>query len=83
MLLNSVKNIILVMSGQGGVGKSTIAVRLAFGLSQEGKNTGLLDIDLHGPSVVSMAGIENARVHTNQDHLMIPIQKNEYLHIVA
>jgi ATP-binding protein involved in chromosome partitioning len=83
MSLNSVKNIILVMSGKGGVGKSTIAVRLAFGLSQQGKNTGLLDIDLHGPSVVSMTGIENQPIQTNQDHHMIPIQKNEYLHIVS
>lgn len=83
MPLNSVKNIILVMSGKGGVGKSTIAVRLAFGLSQLSKNTGLLDIDLHGPSVVSMTGIEKHTILTNQDHHMIPIQKNDYLHIVS
>lgn len=83
MSLDSVKNIILVMSGKGGVGKSTIAVNLAFGLSLQNKNTGLLDIDLHGPSVVSMTGTENEKVQTNSDHLMIPIKKNEHLHIVS
>jgi ATP-binding protein involved in chromosome partitioning len=83
MSLDSVKNIILVMSGKGGVGKSTVAVNLAFGLSQQNKTTGLLDIDLHGPSVVAMTGTENERVQANSDHLMIPIKKNEYLHIVS
>lgn len=83
MSLNSVKNIILVMSGKGGVGKSTIAVNLAFGLSQENKNTGLLDIDLHGPSVVSMTGMENEKIQSNADHHLVPIKKNEYLHLVS
>jgi ATP-binding protein involved in chromosome partitioning len=83
MSLNSVKNIILVMSGKGGVGKSTIAVNLALGLSLQHKNTGLLDIDLHGPSVVSMTGMENELIQSNADHHLVPIKKNEHLHLVS
>lgn len=47
--LKGVKNSILVMSGKGGVGKSSTAVNLALDLAQESKQVGLLDIDIHGP----------------------------------
>jgi len=53
-----VKHVILVLSGKGGVGKSTVAVNLAFALSNHGRNTGLLDLDFHGPSIPKMLGIE-------------------------
>lgn len=56
-----VKHVILVLSGKGGVGKSTVAVNLAFALSNHGRNTGLLDLDFHGPSIPKMLGIENQR----------------------
>ncbi|MEN6341010.1 MAG: Mrp/NBP35 family ATP-binding protein [Methanospirillum sp.] len=59
-----VKHVILVLSGKGGVGKSTVAVNLAYALSSRGFNTGLLDLDLHGPTVPKMLGIENARLQT-------------------
>ncbi|MBN1982949.1 MAG: Mrp/NBP35 family ATP-binding protein [Chitinivibrionales bacterium] len=48
----------VVLSGKGGVGKSTIAVNIAVGLALKGKRTGLLDTDLHGPSIPKMLGIE-------------------------
>jgi Mrp family chromosome partitioning ATPase len=50
---------LVVLSGKGGVGKSTVAVNLAVGLAMRGKKTGLLDTDLHGPSVPAMLGLEN------------------------
>ena len=56
-----VKHVILVLSGKGGVGKSTVATNLATALSSHGRNTGLLDLDIHGPNIPKMLGIENAR----------------------
>lgn len=59
--LPGVKNIIMVASGKGGVGKSTVAVNLALGLAQEGAAVGLLDADIYGPSVPIMLGIRGER----------------------
>jgi len=56
-----VKHVILVLSGKGGVGKSTVSVNLAFSLANKGKNVGLLDLDFHGPNIPKMLGIENQR----------------------
>lgn len=57
-----VRHVILVLSGKGGVGKSTVAVNLAYALSNHGFNVGLLDLDLHGPSVAKMLGIEDYKL---------------------
>jgi ATP-binding protein involved in chromosome partitioning len=56
-----VKHVILVLSGKGGVGKSTVSVNLAFALANHGKNVGLLDLDFHGPNIPKMLGIEDKR----------------------
>jgi len=55
--LAHIKNKILIMSGKGGVGKSTVAVNLAKGLANQGYKVGLLDVDLHGPSIPRMLGL--------------------------
>jgi Mrp family chromosome partitioning ATPase len=57
-----VKHVIMVLSGKGGVGKSTVSVNLAFALSNHGKKVGLLDLDMHGPSVPKMLGIEEHKL---------------------
>ena len=59
----------VVLSGKGGVGKSTIAVNLAVGLAKKGLKTGLLDSDLHGPSVSKMLGLENFVLAGDETHL--------------
>ncbi len=56
--LSHIRHKVIVLSGKGGVGKSTVAVNLATGLSQSGKRVGLLDVDIHGPSIPTMLGLE-------------------------
>ncbi len=57
--MSKVKHKIVVMSGKGGVGKTTVAVNLAITLSSKGYRVGLMDADIHGPNVPNMLGIEN------------------------
>ncbi|KAK9829090.1 hypothetical protein WJX72_003834 [[Myrmecia] bisecta] len=59
----SVKHKILVLSGKGGVGKSTFSAQLAFALAAKGRDVGLLDIDICGPSIPKMLGLEGQEIH--------------------
>ncbi|XP_026729005.1 cytosolic Fe-S cluster assembly factor NUBP2 homolog [Trichoplusia ni] len=62
-MLDYVKRVILVLSGKGGVGKSTVSTQLALTLKERGYKVGLLDIDLCGPSVPFILNLENQSVH--------------------
>ncbi len=64
---------VLVLSGKGGVGKSTVAVNLAVGLSLDGYRVGLLDIDVHGPSIPTMLGLTGTRMQS-ADGEMLPVE---------
>lgn len=57
--MKDIKHTILVMSGKGGVGKSTVAVNIALGLAEKGYEVGILDVDIHGPNIAKMLGIED------------------------
>jgi len=71
--LSLIKHRILVMSGKGGVGKSTVSTNLAVALSMGGFDVGLLDADIHGPNIPKMLGIESKHVEgTGQG--MIPVE---------
>ena len=60
--MDKVRHIILVLSGKGGVGKSSVTTQLALSLSLQGHSVGVLDIDLTGPSIPRFFGVENAKV---------------------
>lgn len=71
-MLDRVKHVILVMSGKGGVGKSTVATQLAMAFRDGGHKVGLLDIDLCGPSIPHMLGLESNDVY-QADEGWVPI----------
>lgn len=73
-LLPTVKNVVLVAAGKGGVGKSTVAVNLAVALKMHGASTGLLDADIYGPSVPILMGVkeEPGKVAVNGGFKLTP-----------
>jgi len=81
--LSRIKNKILVLSGKGGVGKSTVAVNLAAALAEEGYNVGIMDVDIHGPNVAKMLGVQDKPLELNEDDLVIPIQVYHNLKAVS
>lgn len=80
--LSNIGRVLLVISGKGGVGKSTIAVNIAAGLAAKGKKTGLLDLDIHGPSIPGMLCLENERLYSNEDGI-IPIDYMPNLKVMS
>ena len=80
--MENVKHTILVLSGKGGVGKSSVAVNLAVWLSMQGKNVGLLDIDIHGPSIPKLLHLEGVKVQAVGDKIM-PAVYSETLKVMS
>ncbi|MDQ7838727.1 MAG: Mrp/NBP35 family ATP-binding protein [Thermodesulfobacteriota bacterium] len=80
--LGKIKNILLVMSGKGGVGKSTVATNLAVGLSQSGYKVGLMDVDLHGPNIPRMLGV-TGQPENLPGHRVGPVRYSNNLGIIS
>lgn len=74
---------LLVLSGKGGVGKSTVAANLAMSLALAGNKVGLLDVDLHGPSIPKIIGLEGQRLGPDAEGGMAPIQLTDQLSVVS
>lgn len=80
--LNGIKNKIVVLSGKGGVGKSTVATNLAVGLSLAGFNVGLLDVDVHGPSVPHLLKLAGA-VPGFENGILQPVPWSDKLGVMS
>jgi len=75
--MSEVKHKILVLSGKGGVGKSTFSAQLAFALAAQGKEVGLMDVDICGPSIPKMLGLEGSEIHqSNMGWSPVYVQDN-------
>ncbi len=70
--LGKIKHVVIVMSGKGGVGKSTVSSNLACELSNMGYQTGIMDIDITGPNIPKMFGVEDEKLHV-LDERLIPV----------
>ena len=73
---------IVVMSGKGGVGKSTVTVNIAMALAMRGYQVGILDADIHGPNIPKMLNIEDAQIQGDQDGLY-PVTVTPHLKVMS
>jgi ATP-binding protein involved in chromosome partitioning len=80
--LQHIRHKLLVMSGKGGVGKTSVAVYLALSLAKRGYQVGLLDVDLHGPDVPRMLGI-SGRFEMDAEGHLIPHRYDDHLQVVS
>jgi Mrp family chromosome partitioning ATPase len=80
--LGKIKNKILVMSGKGGVGKTSTSVNLSIALADKGYNVGIMDVDLHGPDVPRMLGLEGTP-QVNENKKLNPISYSKTLSAIS
>ncbi|MFA7231448.1 MAG: Mrp/NBP35 family ATP-binding protein [Victivallaceae bacterium] len=77
-----IKHKILVLSGKGGVGKSTVAVNLAAALANEGFNVGLMDVDIHGPSIPTMLNLKDVKLSQTENGI-IPVSVGPHFKAIS
>ena len=81
--LRNIKHVIIVMSGKGGVGKSTVSSNLAAALSMNGYQTGIMDIDITGPNIPKMFGVEDEQLTVNDQRQLVPVTVPPSLKIMS
>ena len=81
--LGQIKYKIAVMSGKGGVGKSTVAANIAEAFQKEGFTTGILDADIHGPNIPKMLGVEDQDIMINEERHMMPVEAPSGLKVMS
>ncbi len=81
--LARIKHRLLIFSGKGGVGKTTVAANLAVVLAEKGMNVGLLDVDIHGPNLAKMLGMEGQRMNSLGENRITPVSVNDNLKLVS
>jgi ATP-binding protein involved in chromosome partitioning len=81
--LNKIKKRVLVFSGKGGVGKSTVAVNLGLALSERQMKVGLLDVDIHGPNLAKMLGAEGKHLESGGDNKILPFSVTKNLSLIS
>ena len=81
--LRGIKEKVLVLSGKGGVGKSTLTVNLARAMADKGKKVGILDTDIHGPNIPRMLGIEGQSVASNDEGRIVPFEMNPNFKVLS
>ncbi len=79
----NVKHTIMVMSGKGGVGKSTVATNLAVALASKNFKVGLVDADINGPDDPKMLGIENEKIYANKEGKILPTETKYNVNVVS
>ncbi len=81
--LGQIKYKIAVMSGKGGVGKSTVAANIAEAFQKEEFTTGILDADIHGPNIPKMLGVEDQDIMINEERHMMPVEAPSGLKVMS
>lgn len=81
--LSKIKNTIMVMSGKGGVGKSTVSANLAMSLARDGYKVGVLDADIHGPNIPKILGVENKSLMADDNGKIHPISAYDTLKVIS
>lgn len=80
---NHIKHLIAVMSGKGGVGKSTVTVMLARALRAMGKTVGILDADITGPSIPRLMALEGEHAYASADNMVLPVVSEDGIEIMS
>jgi len=81
--IKNISNVLVVMSGKGGVGKSTVSANLAVELSERGFQVGLVDADMHGPDIPQMLGLVDDKPVMNDDKKIVPVNYSNNLRVIS